>query len=255
MSLKYADYGYTLKHLSEIITGSFLFNPQMPVSKKSCFSAGVWNWTDEHNGRLKVVNDSKVCFNWDEVTIGTEACQRAALRNQHQQFLPVLPKEMVEDIKRAFFIYSMFPSLVPSRGTRSRGVLKAISVVSHIRRAVNFFSHVYLRTMIGGIGVICKLSDITVRDIQKAIVTYPYRTDEVKNTLAFLGNEHISTNLKYGKLKWNNLDLKNLDWPEEKERENIEPLPDYLFRLLSNKSSKTSPPQAVGHSSGLLEQV
>jgi hypothetical protein len=53
MSLNYANYGYTLQHLGSAITGSFLFNPDIPISRKSRFGDPVWDWTDEHNARLK----------------------------------------------------------------------------------------------------------------------------------------------------------------------------------------------------------
>jgi hypothetical protein len=111
MYIKYADYGYTLEHLGSVITGSFLFNPDIPISRKSRFGDSVWDWTDEHNARLKVLTGGKVKFDWDSVTIGTEACQHAVIRGRNQKFLAVLPEEMVEDIRRAIFIYALFPSL------------------------------------------------------------------------------------------------------------------------------------------------
>lgn len=236
MRLNYADYGYTLKHLGSAIAGNFLFNSDIPVSRKSRFGDAVWDWNDEHNGRLKVISPGKVRFNWDAVTKGTEACQKAMLQGP-QKFLAVLPVEMVEDIRRAFFIYAMFPSLCPSRvmgATKSR---KAVTIVRNIMIAVDFFSHVYLQNLLrNGVARIRKLSDITIKDIQEAADTYPYRSDDAKKILFLFSNEHIQSNLKYGPLKWNRFDLKNVKWRTEKESETLETLPDMLFRLLSNKS-------------------
>lgn len=236
MNLKYADYGYTLEHLGSVITADFPFNPDIPVSRKSRFGDPVWDWIDEHNARLKVVNYSKVRFDWDTITIGKEACQNAVLQS-NQKFVVMLPEEMVEDIRRAIFIYTMFPSLVATRGKSTKEGKKAITVVYRIKCAVNFFSYVYLQNLLNnGVARIRKLSDITIKDIQKAVDTYPYRSDEVKKTLTLFGNEYVQSNLRYGRLKWNHLDLKNVNWKAVKERESIETLPDMLFRLLSNKS-------------------
>jgi hypothetical protein len=236
MSLNYADYGYTLQHLGSAITGSFPFNPDIPISRKSRFGDPVWDWTDEHNARFKVVNDCKVRFNWDTITIGTRGCQTAILQG-NQKFLAILPVEMVEDIRRAIFIYAMFPSLIPVRGKHVKEGKKAITVVYRIKIAINFFSHIYLQNLLHkSVGRIRKLSDITIEDIQRAADTYPYRSDEAKKTLALFGNEYVQLNFKYGRLKWNYLDLKNITWKAEKERENLGTLPDMLFRMLSNKS-------------------
>lgn len=238
MNLQYADYGYTLQHLGSVITANFLFHSNIPVSRKSCFGDSIWDWTDEYNARLKVVNDSKVRFDWDSITIGTEACQNAVIRGINQKFVAVLPEEIVEDIRRAIFIYAMFPSLVRGPGKSVTEGRKAITIVLRIQTAVNFFSHVYLQNLLhNGVARIRKLSDITIKDIQKAVDTYPYYSKEAKKMLALFGNEYVQDNLKYGRLKWNRLDLKNLDWKLDKESENIPTLPDMLFRLLSNKSS------------------
>jgi integrase len=236
MSLNYADYGYTLQHLGSVITASFPFNPDIPISKKSRFGDPVWDWTDEHNARLKVVDDSKVRFDWSTVTIGTEACHKAILHSS-QKFLAMLPEEMVEDIRRAIFIFAMFPSLFIARGKSVKEGRKGITVITRTKDAVNFFSHVYLQNLLpNGVARIHKLSDITIKDIQKAADNYPYHSGAAKQVLAIFGNEYIQSNLKYGRLQWNRLDLRNIRWRAGKVPKSIETLPDMLFRLLSNRS-------------------
>jgi hypothetical protein len=237
MSLSHADYRYTLEDLGSVITGRFLFNPDIPVSRKSIFSDSVWDWTDEHNPRLKAVTNNKLKINWDTITIGTEASQNAVLQPGFKKFLAVLPREMVEDIRRALFIYTVFPSLIATQGKHIKEGRKAVTIVLHIKTAINFFSHIYLQNLLhNGVSRISKLSDITIRDIQKATDTYPYRSDQAKETLRLFGNEYVQSNLKYGRLKWNHIDLKNVNWRADKEAESIETLDDRLFKLLSNKS-------------------
>src|SRR3712207_6735974 len=128
MNLNYADYGYTLQDIDSVINASFPFNPDIPVSRKSRFGDSMWDWTDEQNSRLKVITDCKVRFDWDSVTIGTEACRNAVLQGIHQKFLAVLPAEMIEDIRRALFIYAMFPSLVRGPGKNVVGGRKANTI-------------------------------------------------------------------------------------------------------------------------------
>jgi integrase len=237
MRLNYADYGYTLQQLGSVITSTFIYTPDIPISRKSRFGDSVWDWTDEHNARLKVVGSHRVKFDWDAITIGMEACQKAVLQSVRQKFLVVLPKEMVEDIRRAIFIYAMFPSLIETRGKQVRKGRKAITIVRIINTTVTFFSHIYLQNLLhNGISRIRKLSDITMEDLQKAADTYPYDVRAAKRMLKLFSNEYIQANLKYGRLKWNRLDLKNINWRIQKESGSIETLPDLLFRLLSNKS-------------------
>jgi integrase len=127
---------------------------------------------------------------------------------------------------------------VRGSGKRVSDGRKANTIVLRIQTAVNFFSHVYLENLLhNGVARIRKLSDITIKDIQQAANTYPYYSLEARKMLALFGNEYVQANLKYGPLKWNRLDLKNLDWNADKETESIQTLPDTLFRLLSNKSS------------------
>lgn len=237
MNLNYADYGYSLQHLGSVIAASFPFNPDIPVSRKSRFGDPVWDWTEEHNARFKVVGSYKLKFDWDAVTIGRAACQDAVLLRTNQKFVAVLPEEIVEDIRRAIFIYAMFPSLVPTRGTQIKEGKKAITIVMLINFAVTFFSHLYLQNLLhNGTARIRKLSEIKIRDIQKAADTYPYRSDRIMGMLRLFSNEYVQSNLKYGQLQWSRLDLKNIKWKAKKEAKNLETLPDLLFRLLSNKS-------------------
>jgi integrase len=236
MYLNYADYGYTLKHLGSVITANFMFNPDIPVSRKSRFGDPVWDWTDEHNARLKVTYNCLLRFDWSAVTIGTEACQNAILKHM-QTFLAALPEEMVEDIRRTIFIYAMFPSLFTMRGKQGKEGRKATTIVGRIKAAVKFFSHLYLQNLLhNDIARIRRISDITTKDLQRAADTYPYHAKEVKKTLTLFGNEYVQSNLKYGKPQWNRFDIKNIKWKAEKETENLKTLPDKLFRLLSNKS-------------------
>jgi integrase len=236
MKLKYQEDGCTLNDLNALLSGNFLFNPDTPVSRKSRYGDKEWDWTDEENDRLKATSNSSIRFSWEKVTIGSEACLNAALRN-NQKFIPMLTEEILEDIRRGIFIFSMFPTLIKFTGKHSTEGNKAITIAQHIRAAVNFFSHIYLESKLqSGISHIRKLSDITLADIRNAIETYPYWLEEVKTVLYVFGSEVVNKNLKYGSLQWNYLDIKNLRWPPIRDSQPIKSFPDPLFRLISNKS-------------------
>ncbi|MEJ7849530.1 MAG: site-specific integrase [Pyrinomonadaceae bacterium] len=237
-NLNSKDYGYGQTKQETVLNGDFVFNDNLPMSKKSCFGDAVWDWTDEDNQRLKVLSDAKIRFDWDAVTVGTAASKQAVKFN-HQEFLAILPAGIVEDIKRAALIYAKFPNLTQCRGpnTKTSG-RKAITVVHFIKITVNFFAYIYLQNLLpSGNSKILTLADISLSDIRRNIAGYPYRTDEVRKVLMKLNEDVIKRNLK-NPFTWNRADLRNLSWPSVKIKEHIEPLPDELFRLLSETSRK-----------------
>lgn len=237
-SLNYKNYAYSQTEQKIVLNADFVFNDNLPVSKKSCFGDAVWDWTDESNQRLKVLGDSKIRFDWDAVTAGTLASQQA-VKSNNQAFNAILPAGIVKDIKRAAFIYANFPNLTQSRGpnTKTAG-RKAITVVHFIKITVNFFAYIYLQHLLpSGNSKILTLSDISLSDIRRNLAGYPYRNDEVRKVLMKLSEDVIKRNLK-SPFAWNRADLRNLSWSAEKTKEHIEPLPNELFRLLSETSRK-----------------
>jgi Phage integrase family len=228
-------FGSLLKDHRAIANGNFVFDETLRITKNSVFGDGEWDWTDKDNLRLHATQDNKQRLNWNEMTAGTSAsASRKFPRGVNQRFVPILPKEIVEDLKRAFYIIVHFPSLL--RGIRKRQS-KPITIVYVIKLITNFLSHLYLQSLLkeGGPAV-RRLSDITLTQIRTGIYTFPYRCGRLKGILMLLAEEHIQINLAYGRLQWSRLDLKNLRWPPAKEGHNIETLPDPLFALLSNKS-------------------
>ncbi len=237
-SLNFKNYDYRQIKQAAVFNGDFVFNDNLPVSKKSFFSDPVWDWTDEDNQRLKVLCDSKLRFDWNAVTAGTAASRRA-VKSNNQEFRAILPAAIVEDIKRAALIYANFPNLTQSRGpnTKTAG-RKAITVVHFIKITVNFFAYIYLQNLLpSGNSKILTLSDISLSDIRRNLAGYPYRTDEVRKVLMKLNEDVIKRNLK-NPFTWNRADLRNLSWTAEKTKEHIEPLPNELFRLLSETSRR-----------------
>jgi hypothetical protein len=222
----------SLKQLHALASGTFPFDANLPVSTTSRFGDAIWDWTDPRNKRLLATAKSRLRFNWAEITLGTsESLSRNGLKLHHQHFLPLLPAEIVEDLKRAFFIIALLPSLSNKRAH----ALKATTITEALRLCSNFFSHLYSESPKAR-AQINKLSDITLSHIRTGIETFPYAIGRLRRMLTWLTSEPIQLNLKYGRLQWSRHDLKTLKWPPRKEYQSIETLPDGLFALLSNKS-------------------
>jgi hypothetical protein len=232
--LDFTEYGYTLEDQASIVSGAFPFDSRIPVSRNSCFGDAEWNYLDDRNKRLKVLNPAALSYSWDRVTIGTQMSYSVAVKT-NQKFVARLPVEMVEDLRRAFFLIGMFPIQFGRCGTKS-GV-KANTLVAHIRQAVNFCAHIRnKRALSNGLNPIKCLQDLTLADIQMGLDTYPYDTSCLKRVLLMLSHELIQKNLSHGYLQWHSHDLKAVRYPVIKPNEQIEPLPEALFALLSNKS-------------------
>jgi len=220
-----------------LLSGAFVFNPDLRVSVKSRFSDAKWDWTDKNNLRLKATSKSKLSINWAEIVLGTipriSKTKGNVARQQH--FIPQLPEEIIEDLKRAYFMIITFPSLI-HEGRRSEK--KPVTILGEIRQCVIFLSHLYFESlMLNGSGRIQKLSDITLADIRQGIETCPYVLRDLKSVLVLLAGEVIQVNLKHGRLRWSSQDIKTLHWPPRKTGDSIPTLPDRLFALLSNTSS------------------
>lgn len=234
---------FTLRDAQDVVSGDFLFSPNLPVSKTSCFGDGVWDWTYDHFDGVKRLNPNKLRINWDKVTIGTQICLEAVNKTAKNKikctskvkFISILPLEFVEDIKRTMFLSAACP---PSSFNNHKNKIKPITIVSHTRHAIRFFSHIYLSNIATAKPKIKWLSDITLRDIKQAIATYPYeKGNGLRKSLSLFCLENIGKNLKYGSPQWTRFDLKNIKWDQRAETTSIETLPNELFAFLSNKSS------------------
>src|SRR6267142_1931242 len=99
-----------LEDFGELESGTFLFNPSLPVSKKSRFGDRQWDYTNEENNRLKVLSKCKLFVDWADMTLDSPPQLAFTTRNSNQRlFVPRLPQAIIEDLKRAFFIISLFP--------------------------------------------------------------------------------------------------------------------------------------------------
>ena len=219
-----------------LLSGTFEFHPDLPVSQQSRFADSKWNWNDETNRRLKCLNPGKLMFDWGAVTLDSAVPFQPKVKTTgYRVFSPQLPQEMVEDLRRAFFIILFYSSLI--RGEH-RHEMKPANSVRYIKQAVNFFSHLYaLRQLQFPLTPIKELKDVTLTDIKKGIETYPYETRDLKALLNWLAVEVVQSNLKHGRIHWSSQDIKNLHWPLLKEYENIPTLPDRLFWLLSSSAA------------------
>lgn len=235
-NLKAKSYEDSIARTQSIMEGEIHFSDNLPVSRKSVFGDSVWDWNEEYNRKVKTLPDSKLKFNWKAATIGNEE-SKMHVKLSNQAFTVVLPKDILNDIKRAAFIYFKFPALTRSRNTGTKNApRKATTIIHFIKNITNFLGYIYLQNLLPNAKSHIKcLSDITLTDLRRNIEDYPYRKSEVKKALAILSNPVIRKNL-INPPDWNITDIRNTSIPKEKEGESIATLPDDLFRLLSDKS-------------------
>ena len=219
------------------MSGEFNFEYDLPITPLSKFGDNRWDWFDRNNPRFKVLTAYKLQVDWPQVITGRIfKIQRAEKTPKRVRVLPPnLPYNMVEDLKRAFYIIILFPSLV--RGKR-KIVKKPMTIVAEIRRCISFVAHIYKQRLEKRPrNPIRTLSDITLDDIRQGMNTYPHSLRNMKATLTLIASEILQVNLRHGRLQWTTHDIKTLHWPRPKENEHLLTLPDGLFALLSNTST------------------
>lgn len=234
MQRKIIEEAHPVQVSEALLSGKFNFYPNTAVSEKSHFGDDRWDWNDGSNLRLKFNNPCKLLIDWAAITIGSNSNKVPDRKLGHNQaFIPLLPERVVEDLKRASFIIAYHPLV---RGIRTRR-MKPLTIVRETRRAINFFSHVYLESLRNRpLRPITKLSDIEIEDLRRGLETYPYQRSRLRTTLTWLANEGVQGNLKYGRLLWDSRDIRTLNWPPKKASGHIPTLPDRLFAFLSNTS-------------------
>lgn len=119
MAKKSAAYAYALEDQQAVVSGQFEFDPDLLVTPRSRFQDSQWNWFDRNNPRYKVLPERRLRIDWPEVDRGhldTNLIAKTTAKSLRSGIL-LLPKEIVEDLKRAFYIIILFPSLV--RGKRN----------------------------------------------------------------------------------------------------------------------------------------
>ena len=65
-----SNYTYTLDDQRALVSGQFHFHPDLPVTERSRFGDGEWNWFNERNRRFRILPESKLCVDWSRITAG-----------------------------------------------------------------------------------------------------------------------------------------------------------------------------------------
>jgi len=114
MAKRSTAYAYASDDQQALVSGQFTFLPDLPVTQRSRFGDNLWDWFDDNNERFKVVSQGKLRVDWSAVTVGVRPLNSKAKSSakNHRRFIPQLPKGIVEDLKRAFYIISLFPWLI-----------------------------------------------------------------------------------------------------------------------------------------------
>lgn len=212
--------------LGDATEGKLRFDSSLPVSPNSNFGDDVWDWNSDNRSRLNSLSPAKLRIDWRRYDPSQKECDGRTLYAS-QSFLPVLTPEIIHDLKRAAFVQILSPSSLGGR----RGAVKPNTLVAHLGHLIKFIGH--LRREHPEISI---LSDITVSDIEHGLKDYPYGQSLLPRVLKNLSHYHVSSNLKFGLISFNKIDVDQIKWPPREESTPYSTLPRDLFRFLSDTS-------------------
>jgi len=103
-------HAYTLEDQQALISGQFVFDSALPVTSRSQFGDSQWNWFDRTNFRFQFVPESKLCVDWPYTAVRhLEVSRRRKRARKSPRPIPPLPPDLIEDVKRAFYLIAKFP--------------------------------------------------------------------------------------------------------------------------------------------------
>ncbi|HWT03141.1 MAG TPA: hypothetical protein VN256_23015 [Pyrinomonadaceae bacterium] len=204
--------------LREILEGGFVFRPDLHVSANSSYGDAIWNWNDPTNERLETYSPDRLTIDWPELASTYD-----------------LTEEIIADLRKYSFLrYSHSRAIFPEN---TKGNAHPATVINEIILAAKFISHLRRQLSEGGVSLIDKLSDIEPEDLGNALSTYRQSQHQLlKKVLTSLCSPALGRLLGCGPLRWNQDDVRTLDWKIE-QAEPYARLEDGLFRFLSNEAT------------------
>ena len=204
--------------LQQLVSGSFDFRADLPVSRLSKFGDAQWNWADPSNRRLECYSPDRLIIDWHKIVS-----------------IYHIPERIVGDLKRYAFVRFAHSREVFGAQLRNKNGHPG-TIFNEIGAVVRFLSRLCSKTIIGNYNVIQGLSDICVEDMESTLLDSDHHQCVLKKTLTHLALPGMARLLEYGPVAWTSSDIKTLPW-RIKKREPYARLPEPLFRLLSDAAS------------------
>jgi integrase len=175
-------------------------------------------------------------IDWDLIQEGTEAC-RSREKKFNQEFLPVLPKPLIGELKKLTFLYAISPATGVKNHRRS---VKPRTIQSKARSLSLLIGFVLRQDRLKNNKTDIKyLKDISLNKIRCAVDKYPYTKHTLKELLEFVCHPVTANNLRGGGPPWSKNDLDSIRGLNTKRKdEGYTALSDSLFKFLSDESTR-----------------
>lgn len=228
MQLHFSSEAHNINNILHVSDGTFSFYDALAISLNSVFADSVYDFTEKNNLRQNHLSKTYYILDFDKFTLPNDIYNpEEKIKYHKQKFIPKLPNTMIEDIKRFVTLFVIAPAIFSRKSKRD----KATTIVSITKNLIKFIYFILTKNRF-----IKYISDIEINDIQDALQEYPYKTSELQAHLSYLCNPHVSRNLKYGKLKFNENDIKNIRWQRKKSSVPYTSITDDLFKFLTTTS-------------------
>ena len=222
--------------IQNVLEGTFTFAPSLPVSPYSRFGDSIWTWYDEDRCAHLPSKKCELEIDWNLIQKDTEAC-RSREKKFNQEFLPVLPKPLIGELKKITFLYSISPATGVKTHRRSVKPKTVCSKAHSFCLLVGFVLH--KERLENKLTNIKKIKDINLRQIDCIVKEYPYKKSNLKNLLEFICHPVTANNLCGGGPLWNKNDLDSVTGLNvERKDKGYTALPDSLFKFLSDESTQ-----------------
>lgn len=205
-----------------LLTGTFVFSPDMPVSKLSRYGEDVWDYRDPDNKRL-MLKKRKLRFYWTIRARPPEAQKRM------KRTTDATPA-MLENIKRFAYAFQLAPRLIGARSTK-----ESISPVTWMERADGL---IYLAAQLQERCQVTSWQEITPADLE-VLAELPHTSTLVGKlcSLRMFASPGMRANLQGGPLCFTQADVDNvIQLIEAPDPEGYDPLPDALFKFLASQA-------------------
>lgn len=202
------------KIVQRVVSGTFEFHADLPVSKMSRFADTLWSWVDSSDQRLACYCPGRLKIDWQKII------KRYGI-----------PITILSDIKRYAFLRYCYAREVLRVGRGKRNAHPS-TIVNDVEVLTRFLSVVCGQATVGKQPLIRHLSDILVEDLEAALSNSRHPHHPLRNILKDLALPGMAKLLEYGPPGWNCNDLKTLPW-KVTPRVPYERLPEPLFQFLS----------------------
>jgi integrase len=221
----------SLPSLEALVGGQALFAPDLPVW---CGKFGDDVWPLLPLSDPLHMGKTASAIMWSDFIHGHGSTHGHHNSGKNARYVNCLTQQIVDDLKVAAVIHGYFPALVKA-SRRTKKQLDPKTVKGRIEELVHIFSATIIAAKKKYGKVVTRLQDVDFALLKECIKDHPGRGAHLKRALKLLSSPMVQRNLS-APLQWQLVDIEksSIAWPESKEGEGIQPLPDLYFLRIQN---------------------